>query len=310
MIIEEPWEAVATPLLNTTLFAPLILIPVLLLSLVALWFGASQIVHPLQNLEERARELAWGDFQSIEAPVGGISEITRLQNALIYLARKVQVAQNSLRGYIGAITAGQEEERRRLARELHDETIQSLIALNQRVQLAQMNINEGRTVEQLNEIQNMTEQTIQDLRRLTSALRPLYLDDLGLVAALDMLARETQESAAIPVSFQRLGRESRLLPDVELALYRITQEGLNNIHRHSQATQANIRIEFTSEKITLTISDNGCGFELPESPAEFAPGGHFGLLGLYERAELIGAQLEINTVLDKGTDLSVRLLLT
>ncbi|MCF6278704.1 MAG: histidine kinase dimerization/phosphoacceptor domain-containing protein, partial [Anaerolineales bacterium] len=179
LIVEETWETVTTPLLNTTLFAPLILIPVLLLSLVALWFGAGKIVQPLQNLEERARELAWGDFQSIEEPVGGISEINRLQNALIYLARKVQVAQNSLRGYIGAITAGQEEERRRLARELHDETIQALIALNQRVQLAQMNVEAGHTAEQLAEIQQMTEQPIQDLRRLTRALLTLYLDDLG-----------------------------------------------------------------------------------------------------------------------------------
>lgn len=305
VIIEETWETVTTPLLNTTLFAPLILIPVLLLSLVALWFGADQIVQPLQNLEVRARELAWGDFQSIEASVGGIAEINRLQNALIYLAGKVQASQNSLRGYIGAITTGQEDERRRLARELHDETIQSLIALNQRVQLAQMNVNEGQTMDQLDEIQGMTEQTIQDLRRLTRALRPLYLDDLGLVAALDMLARETQESAAIPINFQRLGPERRLSPDVELTLYRMAQEGLSNIQRHAQATQAALQIEFTPEQTIMTISDNGCGFDPPESPAEFAPAGHFGLLGLYERAELLNAELEIRSARDEGTCLVV-----
>jgi signal transduction histidine kinase len=301
LIVEETWEAVSTPTLNTTLFAPLILIPVLLLSLVALWFGARKIVQPLQNLEVRARELAWGDYQSIEVSAGGIAEIGRLQNTLIYLAHKVQTAQSSLRGYIGAITTGQEDERRRLARELHDETIQDLIALNQRVQLAQMNVTERNPVDQLDEIQKMTEKTIQDLRRLTRALRPLYLDDLGLVAALDMLARETQESTAIPVSFQRLGRESRLSPDVELALYRMAQEGLTNIQRHAQARQAILKIEFTPENVTLTISDNGCGFEPPESPAEFAPGGHFGLLGLYERAELIEAKLEIYSAPDEGT---------
>ena len=307
LLIEEPWESVSTPLLNTTLFTPLIFVPVLLLSLVALWFGARQIVQPLQTLEKRARELAWGDFESIENSVGGIEEINRLQNALVYLARKVQVSQESLRGYIGAITTGQEDERRRLARELHDETIQDLIALNQRVQLTQMNVQEGRGADQLDEIQKMAEQMIQDLRRLTRALRPLYLDDLGLVAALDMLARETQDSAAIPVKFQRLGRESRLPPDVELALYRMAQEGLSNIQRHAQATQAMLKIEFAPEQIILTISDNGCGFELPESPAEFAPGGHFGLLGLYERAELIGAKLEIHATPEDGARLVVSL---
>ncbi len=307
LIIEEPWESVTSPLLNTTLFAPLILLPGLLLSLVALWFGIRQIMQPLQNLEERARELAWGDFQSIETTVGGIDEISRLQNALIFLARKVQASQNNLRGYIGAITTGQEEERRRLARELHDETLQSLIALNQRVQLAQMNLNGTSTVEQLNEIQIMTEQTIKDLRRLTQGLRPLYLDDLGLVPALDMLTRDLQESTSMPISFQRLGKERRLPSELELGLYRIAQEGLSNIQRHARASQSSLEIEFTLDQITLTIADNGQGFELPESPAEFASTGHFGLLGLFERAELLKAKLEIFTAPDQGTRLVVTL---
>ena len=300
LILEEPWAAVANRTLTTTLITPLTLAPVLLLALVALWFGARQIVQPLQNLETRARELAWGDFNTIQESVGGIEEITHLQNTLIYLTEKVKASQKGLRSYIGAITTGQEDERRRLARELHDETIQDLIALNQRVQLAQMNVEEGRAVEQLDEIQRMTTQTIDDLRRLTRALRPLYLDDLGLVAALDMLTHEAQDTAAISVNFQRLGPEHRLPPDVELAFYRMAQEALNNIQRHAQATQATLKIEFAPEQITLTISDNGRGFEPPESPAEFAPGGHFGLLGLYERAELIGARLKIHAAPEEG----------
>jgi len=130
---------------------------------------------------------------------------------------------------------------------------------------------------------------------------------LGLVAALDMLAREKQDSAAIPVDFQRQGREARLPANVELALYRMAQEGLSNIQRHAQATQAMLKIEFSPEQITLTISDNGRGFEPPESPAEFAPSGHFGLLGLYERAELIGAKLEIFTMPMEGTSVVLNL---
>ena len=152
----------------------------------------------------------------------------------------------------------------------------------------------------LDEIQNLTQETIQDLRPVTYALRPLYRDDLGLVAALDMLTHEAQDTAAISVNFQRLGPEHRLPPDVELAFYRMGQEALNNIQRHAQATQATLKIEFAPEQITLTISDNGRGFEPPESPAEFAPGGHFGLLGLYERAELIGARLKIHAAPEEG----------
>ncbi len=307
LIVEEPWESVSSPLLNTTLFAPLILIPGLLLSLVALWFGVRQIVQPLQSLENKSRELAWGDFQSIETAVGGIDEIGRLQNTLIYLARKVKASQNSLRGYIGAITTGQEEERRRLARELHDETIQSLIALNQRVQLAQMELEGIPYSEKLAEIQAMTEGIIKDLRRLTQGLRPLYLEDLGLVPALDMLAREVQQSTAVPVSFKRLGPERRLPPEVELGLFRIAQEGLSNVVRHARSSRASLEIEFKPEQITLTISDNGRGFVLPESPAEFATEGHFGLLGLYERAELLKAKMEIFTEPGQGTRLVVNL---
>ena len=307
LVIEEPWEAVASPALLTTLATPLTLVPVLLLALAALWFGARQIIQPLQNLENRARDLAWGDFSTIQNPVGGIDEISRLQNTLIYLSEKVRTAQQGLRNYIGAITTGQEEERRRLARELHDETIQDMIALNQRIQLTQMKNKDTDIADRLDELQTLTQDSIRDLRRLTHALRPLYLDDLGLVAALDMLARETQYSAAFPVSFQRVGSERRLSPETELALYRMAQEGLSNIIRHAQASKASLSLVFSPEIISLTISDNGIGFDVPESPAEFAPSKHFGLLGLYERAELIAAKLNIQSTIGKGTDVLITL---
>ncbi|MCJ7658213.1 MAG: histidine kinase [Anaerolineales bacterium] len=307
LVIEEPWESVANPLLNTTQLAPLVLIPGLMLALVALWFGARQIVQPLQDLEARASDLAWGDFQAIEEPVGGIEEIGRLQHTLIHLAHKVRSSQQGLRDYIGAITAGQEEERRRLARELHDETIQALIALNQRVQMARLSPPASVSTEQMAEIQMLTEQTIQDLRRLTRALRPLYLEDLGLVAALEMLTREISEANGIPIDFQLLGVERRLLPDVELALYRMVQEGLNNVIRHAKAKHATVTLRYKHESVILMVVDDGCGFEVPESPAEFAPTGHFGLLGLHERAELIGADLEIHSSHEGGTRLMVSL---
>lgn len=308
LVIEEPWEAVANPLLNTTQLAPLILVPVLILAIVALWFGARQIVQPLQDLEARSADLAWGNFQAIEEPVGGIDEIGRLQHTLIHLARKIQTAQKSLRGYIGAITTGQEEERRRLARELHDDTIQSLIALGQRVQLTRLNLADEQLADaSLVEIQGLNEQTITDLRRLTRALRPLYLEDLGLVAALEMLVRETGQESGTVVDFQRIGAEQRLPSDIELALYRMMQEGLSNIVRHSHAEQSTLSIRFTTREVILTISDDGLGFEVPESPAEFAPSGHYGLLGIHERAELIGARLDIHSTPKEGTRLVVSL---
>lgn len=308
LVIEEPWEAVAGPLLTVTENVPLLLIPILVLAIVALWFGTSRIVQPLQRLESEAAELAWGNYKAIQEPVGGIAEIRRLQTELIHLAQKVKTAQQGLRGYIGAITMGQEEERRRLARELHDDTLQSLIALNQRVQLARMSLDDGGNERKSwGEIQELTEETIQNLRRLTRALRPIYLEDLGLVTALEMLAREVEQASEVSIDFEKRGQQSRLQPTEELALYRIAQEALSNVARHAQATQAWIAVSFTDFSVMVEISDNGAGFDVPDSPAEFAPGGHFGLLGMYERAELIGARLEIDSTPGEGTHIKIEL---
>ncbi len=308
LVVEEPWKITANPWLNTTLLAPLVLVPVLLLALLALWFGAHQIIHPLQALETRASDLAWGNYDTIADPVGGVEEIERLQRTLIHLAEKIQRFQESHHSFIGAMTAGQEEERQRLARELHDDTIQSLIALNQRVQLAQLKIADDPDLRvALDEIQNLTDQTIQDVRRLVRALRPLYIEDLGLVAALKMLARESSASEGITIHFHQTGTEQRLSSETELALFRIAQEGINNIIRHSDVKQASLKLEFNTNSTTLVIQDSGKGFDVPESPAEFAPHGHFGLLGMHERAELIGARFEINASPGKGTRLVIQI---
>jgi signal transduction histidine kinase len=160
-------------------------------------------------------------------------------------------------------------------------------------------------VPELKELESLIEQTIDDLRRTTRALRPIYLEDLGLVAALEMLVRETSQNSGLPVDFRTAGTERRLPAEVELALYRMVQESLNNAVHHAQSKNLSVRMEFTETATRLEISDDGKGFEVPKTPAEFTPQGHFGLLGLYERAELIGAHLEIRSSPGKGTRLSI-----
>jgi signal transduction histidine kinase len=307
IVVEESWKDVANPLLRSTEIAPLFVIPVLLLALLAIWFGTRYVVQPMQRLETRAFALARGDYETIEQPVGGIAEIHHLQATLVHLAYKVKTAQQGLRSYIGAITMGQEDERRRLARELHDDTLQSLIALNQRIQLAELNSDSGSTARPYAEIRSLTEDTIQNLRRITRALRPIYLEDLGLSAALEMLVREIEVVGNIEVEFRKKGTDRRLPETVELALYRIAQEALNNVVRHASADRAMLNIEFSADQVLLEVSDDGRGFDVPESPAELVPDGHYGLLSLYERAELIGASLAIHSERAAGT--SVRLLL-
>jgi signal transduction histidine kinase len=301
LLIEEPWEQVDSPLLRTTHLAPLVMVPVLLLALLGLFFGIRQIVQPLQALATESSRLGWGDYNAIENPVGGVSEIRQLQTELIHMARKVRAAQQSLHSYIGAITSGQEEERRRLARELHDDTIQSLIAFKQRVQLAEMDWEGHPVALALSDLGNAAEQTIENLRRMISALRPIYLEDLGLVAAMNMLVTDSNQKPDLQVDFYRSGKERRLPAPVELALYRIVQEAMSNITRHSEATQASVRIAYKPEGVEIHVQDNGIGFAVPKSPAEFAPGGHFGLLGMVERAELIGGEIQIDSASGQGT---------
>lgn len=306
LITEEAWQVVVSPSLQATQMAPLVLVPAFILALVALWFGAKQIVQPLQRLESKAAALAWGDFDAIKESAGGISEVRHLQRELTEMARKVQAAQEGLHDYIGAITAAQEEERMRLARELHDDTIQAVIALKQRVQLAQKSIKDQNGRQSLKELETLAEQTIENLRRLTRALRPIYLEDLGLVTALDMLARETSQANHLQVDFQQSGQERRLSREVELALYRIAQEALNNVVHHAKAKHAGLHIGFDKE-IKLEVTDDGVGFSVPKSPTDFAPSGHFGLLGMRERADLIGARLEVQSGAGGGTRLCVHL---
>ncbi len=305
VVMVEPLEAVISPLLETTRIAPLAMVPLLLITLAGLWFATRQIVGPLKALETRSESLAEGDFSDIDDPVGGIKEIQSLQRKLRTMAQKVHSTQQSMKDYIGAITDAQEEERRRLARELHDDTLQSLIALKQRVQLAQKSAQDVSTQHALAELQSIAEQTIEDLRRTTRALRPIYLEDLGLVTALDMLAREMMEIVDMDVRFSQSGLEQRLKPSVELALYRMAQEAFSNVARHAEASRVEMNIRFADHQVVLEIDDNGVGFTMPPSPAEFASLGHFGLLGMHERADLIGAELKISSNPGKGTQITL-----
>lgn len=306
LIIEEAWEDIANPYLVSTQSAPLVIVPIFLLALVALWFGARRIVTPLQKLEKQAANLASGDFEAIRESVGGIDEIRNLQTELVEMADKLKAAQQSLRSYIGAITTGIETERRSLARELHDDTIQGLIALNQRIQLILMNSPETQK-DALSELHNLVQQSMTNLRRMIRGLRPIYLEDLGLVASLEMLVREMEQPAKLQIAFSSRGSERRLDPQIEMSLYRMVQESLNNVIHHARAQHAWVDLDYGEHEMTVQIRDDGAGFLVPENPAEFPEKGHFGLLGLQERAELINADLSISSIPGKGTTVTVRL---
>jgi len=309
LVIEEPWEIVSSPMLNLSLLGPLVLVPALLLTLVALWFGARQVIEPLRRLEAEADKLAAGDFSAGGAEVGGIAEVRHLQSTLDTMAGKIRSSQEALRGYINSITRAQEEERLRLARELHDSAIQDLIALDQQIQMLSLDRQGQGVVDdpRLSGLHQAAQRTVQELRRVSRGLRPVYLEDLGLVPALETLAREMSEDLGIPVSFHLDGLPRRFNPETELALYRIVQESLSNMARHASAKRASVAVRFGGDNIELEIADDGLGFVPPEHPGDLTAEGHYGLLGIHERAEIVGAELELNSEPGHGTRVRVRL---
>jgi two-component system sensor histidine kinase UhpB len=269
----------------------------------ALVFAVRQIAQPLQALERKSAEVGRGDLQALQEPVGGVEEIKSLQRTLVQMAQRLRAYEQSVRRYAGTITRSQEDERLRVARELHDETIQALIALDQRIQLAQKAA--ARDPEDraghLIELRHMTQELLGGLRRIIGALRPIYLEDLGLPSALQMLAEDAAAAGRLEVSFAATGTPRRLANEFEIAIYRIAQEALSNVTRHAQAGHANVKLGFEASRLVLTIEDNGVGFAVPDPDLEPATGSHYGLLGMRERAELIHGRLTVRSAPGSGT---------
>lgn len=309
LVVEEPWADVVSPLLQTSQLGPLVLAPALLLAGLGLGLAVRRVIRPLQQLERQSARLASGDFAAIEKPVNGIGEVESLQKTLVHMARQVRAYQEAIRRYLGALTRGQEDERRRLARELHDDTVQSLIALDQRAQLAQMAVRHGssQAAERLAEVRQMAAALIEEVRRVIRALRPIYLEDLGLLPAIEMLARDLETTTGLRVSFLTTGEARRLAPEHEIALFRIVQEALNNIARHAGARAVDVSAVFEADALIVRVKDDGRGFAAPERVSDLAAAGHYGLMGMQERADLIGARLSIQSTPGAGTTIELRL---
>jgi signal transduction histidine kinase len=305
LIVQEPWEGLIAPIMRVSLLTPLAVVAAALVSGLAVTFGLHYVIRPLQALDRQATRVAWGDFSAVDEPVSGVQEIEDLRRTLAGMANQIQRYQSGMRDYIATVTAAQEEERKRLARELHDETVQSLIALGHRIEMVQKAFDKDpeRARRRLVELSELAADTQQEVRRFSRALRPLYLEDLGFVPALEMLAQEIEREHGLPVSVEIDGPIRRLAPDLELTAYRTAQEGMSNVVRHAQAQTAALKINFTADELILRIQDDGRGFSPPVNPAELAHNGHFGLMGLHERALLFGGQLEVRSKPGEGTTL-------
>ncbi len=307
LFVQEPWMAVITPGLQMSLVAPMATAPAILLAVVILIFGLTRVVLPLRRLGLATQRLVWGDYAVIQHPVGGVQEIQDLQTTLNHMARRVQQMQSGMHSYVGAMIRGQEEERRRLSHELHDVTLQSLIALGQKRQMAQRALERdpAKAADYLEQLRQMIDETIDGLRKLIRDMRPSYLEDLGLTPALEMLRTQLTSPETV-VTFSADPKPQRLSANQELSLYRIAQEAVTNAIRHANASRIEIGLRFEAG-VTLWIQDNGKGFAIPERPDVYAQAGHFGLMGMVERAEQMGAQLRIDSKPGEGVRIEVHL---
>ncbi|MBN1367818.1 MAG: GAF domain-containing protein [Dehalococcoidales bacterium] len=211
--------------------------------------------------------------------------------------------QDNLRHYVQQITRTQEEERNRIARDLHDDTAQALYVLTRQVDnflRSSTNIS-AETTAFLKGLGDHIRNALQGVRRFSHDLRPPMLDDLGLMATLRWLASDMEVRTQVATRLSINGTERRLAPHVELAIFRIVQEALRNVEKHAAATEVDVNIEFAPVKIGISVTDNGKGFQLAGEVGELPREGRLGLVGMEERAHLLGGHVSIHSEVNKGT---------
>ena len=215
--------------------------------------------------------------------------------------------QENMRFYVQQVTKAQEEERKRIARELHDDTAQRLIALSHQLESFASD-NKHLSADDMQLLKNLRQQlrdTLQGVRHFSQDLRPPMLDDLGLLPSLEWLSDDLESQFGIKADLRVLGTERRFIPEAELLFFRIIQEAVSNVRRHAEASRVEITIEYEEGKTRAIIRDNGKGFELPKTLGELSRTGKLGLVGMEERARLLGGSLSLESEPDKGTTVVV-----
>lgn len=199
--------------------------------------------------------------------------------------RGLQAAQDTLRSYVQLAMRAQESERQRLSRELHDETIQELLVVRNSLRDPAQ---PGQTIEQrISRIESSLDNSIDGIRRLCRALRPSILDDLGLLPAIEALTGEIRDRSHLGVAMRVSGTPVRLPDEAELAVYRVVQEALRNVQRHSSATRVTVELVYGPDGTTASVLDNGRGFD----PSRPVAADRLGLVGMRERARLVGGDV-------------------
>ncbi|HUS82590.1 MAG TPA: PAS domain S-box protein [Dehalococcoidia bacterium] len=250
--------------------------------------GSEAIVELMPSLIIRA-----GHPVGVQSIVRDITEQRRMQENLRY--------------YVSQVLKAQESERLRIARELHDDTAQALTGVSRRLDMLSSSGAEipPEIAQRLDELREQTDTILDGVRRFSQDLRPPVLDDLGLLPALKWLLIALEEQDGIGANTRILGEPRRLPRDAELALFRIAQEALSNVRKHSHASAVELTLDFRNDSIAVTVADNGNGFELPPATGDLAASGKLGLIGMQERARLLGGTIDMESKPGEGTKVVV-----
>jgi PAS domain S-box-containing protein len=277
---------------------------------------ADKTVLPFETVRRRKDgspidvSLSASPIRDMAGQVTGVSVIVHDIGERKAVDRRVQEQQVALRAYANRLIQVEEAERSRLSRELHDDTLQQLVALAQRVELCRNDVarEPAAAMRRLDELRDLARGLAVDLRRVSNDLRPLILEDLGLAPAVnslcDELGRLMPECA---VQCHTVGAARRLDPAIELATFRIIQQALSNVRAHAPgATRVDVTLEFERDAIRASVTDDGPGFA-PRPVNELLRQGHLGLAGMQERAELLRGEVTIDSSPDTGTTVSLQL---
>lgn len=242
----------------------------------------------------------WADDEIGELSTAFNSMTASLQEAERERSEREQMRER----YVSNIILAQENERQRIARELHDSTGQSLTSLLVGLQTLKLAETDDERSGRIDKLRRVVASTLDEVRALSWGLRPSVLDDLGLVSALEHYLDDYQTRYGIQVHHVISGLEERLLPDMETTIYRIIQEGLTNIARHAQASHVAVILTCRQQVLRIIVEDNGIGF-VPQ--ASLAQGRSLGLQGMHERAGLFNGKVAIESTPGRGTTLTIEI---
>ena len=217
---------------------------------------------------------------------------------------QAQARASELRGFLSLFTQAQEEERRRIARELHDDTAQTLVAIARRLDRLETSLESlplEASRERVRDIRSDVDSAIDSVRRFSRNLRPSALDDLGLLPALEWLCSQ----ARTPARLELRGEDRRLPADLELTLYRVVQEALTNVDKHAHATSAAVSVNFSETMLEVSVTDDGAGFD-GDPDENLLSAGHLGVAGMRERIALAGGEMRVESRAGLGTRLTFR----